>query len=85
MKKFLSIILMLALLVPMMSVFASAAELVNLYDASKAVCGTPNSSQRDTAPTYNANYYCSDPIYVKEGDVITVGPVHKDQGYYFTT
>jgi hypothetical protein len=85
MKKFLSIILMLAMLVPIMSVFASAADLVNLYDASKAVCGTPNSSQRDTAPTNNANYYCSEPIYVKEGDVITVGPVHKDQGYYFTT
>ena len=85
MKKFLSIILMLALLVPMMSVFASAADLVNLYDASKAVCGTPNSSQRDTAPTYNANYFCSDVIYVKEGDVITVGPVFTGQGYYFTT
>ena len=85
MKRFLSIILMLAMLVPMMSVFASAADLVNLYDASKAVCGTPNSSQRDTDPTYNANYYCSTAIYVKEGDVITVGPVHKDQGYYFTT
>ncbi len=80
----LCIILMLAMLVPMMSVMTSAADLVNLYDASKAVCGTPNSAQRDTAPTYNANYYCSEPIYVKEGDVITVGPVHKDQGYYFT-
>ncbi|MBO5969580.1 MAG: hypothetical protein J6S14_13895 [Clostridia bacterium] len=78
-------LLMLAMLVPMMSVMASAADLTNLYDASKAVCGTPNSAQRDTAPTYNANYYCSEPIYVKEGDVITVGPVHVDQGYYFTT
>ena len=78
-------ILMLAMLVPMFGIMASAADLVNLYDASKAVCGTPNSAQRDTAPTNNANYYCSEPIYVKEGDVITVGPVHKDQGYYFTT
>ena len=78
-------ILMLAMLVPMIGIMASAADLVNLYDASKAVCGTPNSSQRDTAPTNNANYYCSEAIYVKEGDVITVGPVHKDQGYYFTT
>ena len=82
--KHLCFVLMLALLVPMMSVFASAADLVNLYDASKAVCGTPNTGSRDNAPTYNANYYCSAPIYVKEGDVITVGPVHKDQGYYFT-
>lgn len=78
-------ILMLAMLVPMFGIMASAADLVNLYDASKAVCGTPNSAQRDTAPTNNANYYCSEPIYVKEGDIITVGPVHKDQGYYFTT
>lgn len=82
----LCIILMLAMLVPMMSVMASAAdELVNLYDASKAVCGTPNSSQRDTEPKYNANYFCSDVIYVKEGDIITVGPVFTGQGYYFTT
>ena len=78
-------ILMLAMLVPMIGIMASAADLTNLYDASKAVCGTPNSAQRDTAPTNNANYYCSEPIYVKAGDVITVGPVHKDQGYYFTT
>ena len=78
-------ILMLAMLVPMFGIMASAADLVNLYDASKAVGGTPNSSQRDNTPTKNENYYCSEPIYVKEGDVITVGPVHKDQGYYFTT
>ena len=79
------LVLMLAMLIPMMTFMAGAAELTNLYDASKAVCGTPNSADRDTAPTNNANYYCSEPIYVKEGDVITVGPVHKDQGYYFTT
>ena len=84
MKKFLSVILVLAMLVPMMSVMTSAADLVNLYDASKAVCGTPNSSQRDTDPSYNANYFCSAPIYVKEGDVITAGPVFVKQGYYFT-
>ena len=57
MKKFLSVILVLAMLVPMMSVMTSAADLVNLYDASKAVCGTPNSSKRDTDPSYNANYF----------------------------
>ncbi len=77
-------VLMLAMLVPMMGIMASAADLVNLYDASKAVCGTPNSSQRDTAPKTNENYYCSEPIYVKEGDVITAGPVFVKQGYYFT-
>ena len=85
MTRTLCAILMLAMLVPMIGIMASAADLTNLYDASKAVCGTPNSAQRDTAPTNNANYYCSEPIYVKAGDVITVGPVHKDQGYYFTT
>ncbi len=89
MKKFIArplcIILMLAMLVPMMGIMTSAAdELVNLYDASKAVCGTPHSSNRDTEPKYNANYFCSDVIYVKEGDVITVGPVFNAQGYYFT-
>ncbi len=77
-------VLMLAMLVPMMGIMASAADLVNLYDASKAVCGTPNSSKRDTDPKYNANYFCSAPIYVKEGDVITAGPVFVKQGYYFT-
>ena len=84
MKKLICALLMLAMLVPMMSVFASAADLVNLYDASKAVCGTPNTAGRDVDPKYNANYYCSAPIDVKAGDVICVGPVHKDQGYYFT-
>lgn len=58
--------------------------LENLYDASKAVCGTPNTLNRDGDPNYNANYFCSEPIYVKEGDVITVGPVYKNQGYYFS-
>lgn len=89
MKKFIArplcIILMLAMLVPMMGIMASAAELTNLYDASKAVCGTPNSADRDTDPKFNGNYYCTAPIYVKEGDVITVGPVFTGQGYYFTT
>lgn len=67
------------------SMVSAADELVNLYDASKAVCGTPNSSQRDTEPKFNANYFCSAPIYVKEGDVITAGPVFTGQGYYFTS
>ncbi len=83
--RFICALLMLAMLVPMMSVMAGAADLVNIYDASKTVCGTPNTGGRDVAPKYNANYYCTEPIYVKEGDVIYVGPVHVDQGYYFTT
>ena len=61
MKKFIArplcIILMLAMLVPMMGIMTSAAELTNLYDASKAVCGTPNSADRDTEPKFNGNYY----------------------------
>ncbi len=65
------------------SMVSAADELVNLYDASKAVCGTPKTVATDE-PKYNANYYCSDLIEVKEGDVITVGPVFQAQGYYFT-
>ncbi len=83
--RLLCIALTLTMIVPtFVSMVSAADDLVNLYDASKAVCGTPNSSQRDTAPKTNENYYCSEPIYVKEGDVITVGPVFVKQTYYFT-
>lgn len=80
----LCIAIAIIMIVPTFVSMVSAADLVNLYDASKAVCGTPNSSKRDTEPKYNANYFCSDVIYVKEGDVITAGPVFVKQGYYFT-
>ncbi len=76
-------VLMLAMLVPMMSFMASAADLTNLYDLSKVKCGTPQSTA-DVDPKYNANYYCSGKIEVQPGDVITFGPVMTGQGYYLT-
>ena len=84
MKKFLSIILMLAMLVPMMSVFASAAAPTNLYDASKAQLGTPPTNVNDNA-SGNRLYWTAAPIAVKEGDVVTFGPMLTGQGYYITT
>ena len=84
MKKFLSIIIMLAMLVPMMSFFASAAEITNLYDFSKTGVGTPPAN-RDGAVASSLNFYTTHPIEVKAGDVVTFGPVVSTQPYYFTT
>ncbi|MBR4034864.1 MAG: SGNH/GDSL hydrolase family protein, partial [Clostridia bacterium] len=77
------LMLMLAMLIPMMTFFASAADLTNLYDLSKVKCGTPLSTA-DSDPKYNANYYCSGKIEVQPGDVLTFGPVMTGQGYYLT-
>ena len=85
MKKFLSIILMLALLVPMMSVFASAAAPTNLYDVSKAQLGVPPTTNVNDAASGNRLYWTAEPIAVKAGDVVTFGPVLTGQGYYITT
>lgn len=79
------IVLAIVMIVPAFVCAVGAADdIVNLYDAALAVSGTPNNANRDTAPSTSENYYCSAPINVKEGDVITAGPVMKDQGYYFT-
>ncbi|MBO5701262.1 MAG: SGNH/GDSL hydrolase family protein, partial [Clostridia bacterium] len=43
----------------------------------------PTTATADAA--YNANYYCSNLIEVKAGDVITFGPVQIKQGYFLTT
>ena len=83
-RKIICSLLVLAMLVPMMSVMTSAADLVNLYDLAAVKCGTPNSSSADVDPKYNANYYCSGKIEVKPGDVLTFGPVMTGQGYYLT-
>ncbi|MBQ8258453.1 MAG: SGNH/GDSL hydrolase family protein, partial [Clostridia bacterium] len=82
-RKIICSLLVLAMLVPMMSFMASAADLVNLYDLAAVKCGTPQSSA-DSDPKYNANYYCSGKIEVKPGDVLTFGPVMTGQGYYLT-
>ena len=55
-RKLICSLLVLAMLVPMMSFMASAADLVNLYDLAAVKCGTPNSSSADVDPKYNANY-----------------------------
>ena len=83
-RKIVCALLMLAMLVPMMSFMAGAADFTNLYDASKAACGTPPTSAT-AAASYNANYYCSGLIEVKAGDVVTFGPVQINQGYFLTT
>ncbi len=77
-------LLMLAMLVPMMSFGAIAADITNLYDNALATVGTPPST-KDAAGSGNANYYTSNPIEVKEGDVVTFGPVQINQGYFLTT
>lgn len=78
------VLLMLALLIPMMSFMASAAEITNLYDNALATVGTPPTT-KDAAGSGNANYYTSNAIEVKEGDVLTFGPCQKNQGYFLTT
>ncbi len=83
-RKIVCALLMLAMLVPMMSFGASAADFTNLYDNALATVGTPPST-KDAAGSGNANYYTSNAIEVKEGDVVTFGPVQVNQGYYLTT
>ena len=83
-RKIVCALLMLAMLVPMMSFMTSAADFTNLYDASKASCGTP-ATTATANPAYNANYFCSNLIEVKAGDVVTFGPVQIKQGYFLTT
>ncbi len=80
----LCIILMLAMLVPMMGIMASAADVTNLYVAADATIGTPPKT-KDEAASGNRLYVSSAAIAVKEGDVVTFGPVLPGQGYYITT
>ena len=72
---------MLAMLIPMMTFMAGAAEIVNLYDRSKAALGTPGAS-RDAALDASDNFYTTHAIEVKAGDVVTLGPVVTGQPYY---
>ncbi len=83
-KKVVCALLMLAMLVPMMSFGTSAADFTNLYDNAQATVGTPPTT-KDAAGSGNANYYTSNAVEVKEGDVVTFGPVQINQGYFLTT
>ena len=85
MKKFLSVILVLAMLVPMMSVMTSAAEIKNLYVFADAQLGTPPTTNVNDVASGNRLYWTAAPIAVKEGDVVTFGPMLSGQGYYITT
>jgi len=84
MKKLICALLIIAMLVPMMSVFASAAAPTNLYVAADATIGTP-AKTKDAAASGNRLYVTSSAIAVKAGDVVTFGPVLPGQGYYITT
>ena len=83
-RKIVCALLMLAMLVPMMSFGTSAADFVNLYDNAQATIGVPPTT-KDAPGNGNANYYVSNPVAVKEGDVVTFGPVQINQGYFLTT
>lgn len=84
MKKLITILLIAAMLVPVMTFTAEAVEIENLYKASEAKMGIPSSSTLDGAFSNNANYFGSNAVAVKEGDVVTFGPVFVDQSYYLT-
>ncbi len=86
MKKPLSILVLLSMLLALFVSVASAEEtLTNLYDAKKATVGTPNASSATGANGSSQNYYTSNLIEVKEGDKIYFGPVVDVQGYYLTS
>ncbi len=78
-------LLMLAMLVPMMSVMAGAVAPTNLYDASKAQLGVPPTTNMNDNASGNRLYWTAAPIAVKAGDVVTFGPMLSGQSYYVTT
>lgn len=87
-SKIISIVLvlsfMLSLSVSLATSATAAVSIDNLYDNSKAQVGIPSTSSKDADITYNANFYASNLIPVKEGDVVTFGPCHVDQGHYLS-
>ena len=85
MKKLICALLVLAMLVPMMSVMASAAAPTNLYDVATAQLGVPPTTNVNDAASGNRLYWTAAPIAVKAGDVVTFGPMLSGQGYYITT
>ncbi len=82
----LCIIIMLAMLVPMMSIFVSAADApVNLYVAADAQLGVPPTANMNDNASGNRLYWTAAPIAVKAGDVVTFGPILSGQAYHITT
>ncbi len=85
MKKFITALLIIAMLIPMTTFMASAAEIENLYVNAETKVGIPSASNMNNGTDGNQNYHGSNIIPVKEGDVVTIGPVFVDQGYYLTS
>ncbi len=84
-KRLLSALLVLALLVPMMSVMASAADLVNKYDSSAKIIGIPPEKRDAEHTSTNQNYYASNLIELQPGDVVCFGPVATNLAYHART
>ena len=84
-KRLYSALLVLALLVPMMSVMASAADLENKYDSTVKVIGIPPTTRDAEHTSTNQNYYASNLIELQAGDVVFFGPVATNLAYHART
>lgn len=84
-KRLFSALLVLALLVPMISVMASAAELENKYDSAAKVIGIPMQTRDEAHTSTNANYVASNLIELQPGDVVCFGPVATNLAYHART
>lgn len=84
-KILLSALLVLALLVPMMSIMASAADLENKYDSTGKVIGIPPTTRDAEHTSTNQNYYASNLIELQAGDVVYFAPVATNLAYHART
>ena len=84
-KRILCALLVFALLVPMMSVMASAADLENKYDSTQKVIGIPMQTRDEEHTSTNANYVASNLIELQPGDVVCFGPVATNLAYHART
>ncbi len=89
MKKIIIALLIAAMLLPMTTVMSGAeaatvADVNNLYINAETKVGIPSTSNMNNGTDGNTNYHGSNIISVKEGDVVTIGPVFRDQSYYMT-
>lgn len=84
-KRLLCTLLVFALLIPMMSVMTSAADLENKYDSSAKVIGIPPQTRDEEHTSTNANYCGSNLIELQAGDVIFFGPVATSLAYHART
>ena len=84
-KRILCALLVFALLVPMMSVMTSAADLENKYDSTQKVIGIPMQTRDEEHTSTNANYVASNLIELQVGDVVCFGPVATNLAYHART